>query len=285
MGNSSKLDHLLEDVVTLPSLPSTLAQITSLINDPNANLQDVGKAISADTALAIKTLRIVNSAFYGVREKVTTVEHATVLLGMKVVKNLVFTAAVFDSLQFGEEGLLRHNVACGMAMKYLLASDLVQSQGLENAEDGFIFGLLHDVGKIILQYYMEEDAHAVMIACTSQGLAAREGEQQVVGVDHAEIGARLAQQWKLHEDLVDGIAGHHDLSKCAKPENRKLAALLSVADYVTYKAGMPAHEEIPVKIDSEMWQETALDPEKIAPIIEKLIESKGDVDELVNVAA
>lgn len=285
MGSSSKLDHLLEDVVTLPSLPSTVAQITSLINDPNAKLTDVGKAISADTALALKTLRIVNSAYYGIREKVTTVEHATVLLGMKVVKNLVFTAAVFDSLQFGEEGLLKHNVACGMAMKHLLASGLIQTEGIENADDGFIFGLLHDVGKIIYQHYMQEDAHAVMIACTSQGLSASEGEQQVIGVDHADIGARLAQQWKLHDDLVDGIAGHHDLSKCANPKNRKLAALLSVADYVTYKAGMPAHEDIPVKIDDEMWQETGLDPEKIAPIIEKLIECKGEVDELVNVAA
>ncbi len=150
MGTTTKLDYLLEEVVTLPSLPSTVAQITSLINDPNANLQDIGKAISADTALALKTLRIVNSAFYGVREKVSTVENATVLLGMKVIKNLVFTAAVFDSLQFGEEGLLRHNVACGMAMKHLLASGLVQAEGLENADDGFIFGLLHDVGKIIL---------------------------------------------------------------------------------------------------------------------------------------
>ncbi|MDK1022493.1 MAG: HDOD domain-containing protein, partial [Candidatus Hydrogenedentes bacterium] len=65
MGGSSKLDLLLEEVITLPSLPSTLAYITELLNDPNSTLQEVGKAIAADTALALKTLRLVNSAYYG----------------------------------------------------------------------------------------------------------------------------------------------------------------------------------------------------------------------------
>ena len=285
MGSSAKLDQLLEEVVTLPSLPSTVAHITQLLNDPDTTLQEVGKAIAADTALALKTLRLVNSAYYGVREKVNTVEHAAVLLGMKVIKNLVFTAAVFDTLQFGEEDLIRHNVACGIAMKHVLASGLVQAEGLENAEEGFVFGLLHDVGKIVMQHYMEEDARAVMEACTGRELSATEAELEVVGVDHAEIGARLAQQWNLRENLVDAIAGHHDLRKCGDPANRKLAAILSVADYISYQAGIPAHENMQVKVVEEMWQETGLNPEAVGPVVEKLIESTADVDELVNLGA
>ena len=284
MGSSAKLDHLLEDVVTLPSLPSTVAHITQLLNDPDTTVQEVGKAIAADTALALKTLRLVNSAYYGVREKISTVEHAAVLLGMKVIKNLVFTAAVFDSLQFGEEDLLRHNVSCGIAMKHLLASGLVQAEGIENADEGFVFGLLHDVGKIIMQHYMEEDARAVKEACVGRDLTAVEAELEVTGVDHAEIGARLAQQWKLQSQLVDAIAGHHDLSRCADPANRKIAAILAVADYVAYQAGMPAHEYMRVKISEEMWQETGLTPETSAPIVEKMIESIAEVDELVHLA-
>ncbi len=285
MGDSSKLDQLLEEVVTLPSLPSTVAHITQLLGDPEATLQDVGKAIATDTALALKTLRLVNSAYYGVRDKVNTVEHATVLLGMKVIKNLVFTAAVFDTLQFGEEDLLRHNVASGIAMKHLLASGLVQADGIESADEGFIFGLMHDVGKIVMQHFMKEDARAVMAACTERQLSATEAESEVIGVDHAEIGARLAQQWKLREDLVDAIGGHHDLGMCLDTANRKNAAILSVADYITYQAGMPAHENVQVKIDDGMWEETGLNAEAVAPVIEKVIESAADVDELVNLAA
>lgn len=284
MGGSSKLDQLLEEVVTLPSFPSTLAYITELLNDPNSTLQEVGKAIAADTALALKTLRLVNSAYYGLREEVNTVQHAVVLLGMKVIKNLVFTAAVFETLQFGEEELLRHNVGCGVAMKHLLASGLVQADGIEHADDGFIFGLLHDVGKIVMQHYMKEDARAVMEACTGRELSASEAELEVVGVDHAEIGARLAQLWKLRGSMVDAIAGHHDLSKCADPSNREIAAILSVADYITYQAGMPAHKNVLVKIGDEMWEETGLNSETVKPIIEKFVESATDIDELVNLA-
>ena len=285
MSSSSRLDHLLEEVVTLPSLPSTVARITQLVNDPNSTLQEIGKAIAADTAIALKTLRLVNSAYYGVREKVNTVEHAAVLLGMKVIKNLVFTAAVFDTLQFGEEDLLRHNVACGIAMKHLFASGLVQADGIENADEGFLFGLLHDVGKIVMHHYMKEDARAVMEICTARELSATEAEFEVVGVDHAEIGARLAKQWKLLENLVDAIGGHHDLSKCANPENRKLAAILSVADYISYQAGLPAHENMQVKIGDEMWEVTGLNPEAVAPIIEQLVESTAEINELVNLSA
>lgn len=285
MADSSKLDQLLEDVVTLPSLPSTVAHITQLLGDPEATLQDVGKAIATDTALALKTLRLVNSAYYGVRDKVNTVEHATVLLGMKVIKNLVFTAAVFDTLQFGEEDLLRHNVASGIAMKHLLSSGLVQADGIESADEGFIFGLMHDVGKIVMQHFMKEETHAVMAACADRQLSAAEAESEVIGVDHAEIGARLAQQWKLREDLVDAIGGHHDLGMCLDTANRKNAAILSVADYITYQAGMPAHENIQVKIGDGMWEETGLNPEAVAPVVEKLVESTADVDELVNLAA
>ena len=77
-----------------------------------------------------------------------------------------------------------------------------------------------------MQHYMEEDARTVMEACVDRELAAAEAEHEVIGVDHAEIGARLAQRWRLQEDLVDAIAGHHDLSRCADPANRKTAAIL-----------------------------------------------------------
>ena len=110
------------------------------------------------------------------------------------------------------------------------------------------------------------------------------GGPMVREVAHAERGAGLAQQWKLQSDLVDALAGHRGLSGCADPANRTIAAILAVADYVAYQAGMPAHEYMRVKISEEMWQETGLTPETSAPIVEKMIESIAEVDELVHLA-
>lgn len=282
---STKIDELLDDVVTLPSLPSTVAYITGLVNDPNATVQEIGKAITADTALALKTLRLVNSAYYGIRDSVTSVEHAAALLGMKVIKNLVFTAAVFDTLQFSEERLLRHNVACGTAMKHLVESNTTPNVGIEHPDEAFIYGLLHDAGKIILHQFMPDDTRNVMHTCSSRQISASEAEQEVIGADHAEIGARLARKWKLSDELVDGIAAHHDLSKCDHPEYRGIAALMSVADYACYQADMPAHDSVPVNIAQEMWDETGVTPETLQPTIDYLVESAESIDELVNISA
>ena len=149
MAKVTDIDLLLDEVVTLPSLPSTVIQITDLINNPDSTLADIGKAISNDPSISLQSLRLVNSAYYALPNKITSVEHAASMLGMKVIKNIVFTASVFDTLQCEQESLIRHNVACAIALKRLVESDLVDTKAFPYQDESFIIGLLHDVGKII----------------------------------------------------------------------------------------------------------------------------------------
>ena len=99
MKKPCDIDTLLDEVVTLPSLPSSVAHIMRLVSDPQCPLSAVAQAISSDPPLAMKTLRLVNAAYYGLRQQVGTIEHAVVLLGIKVIKNLAFTATVFDIMK------------------------------------------------------------------------------------------------------------------------------------------------------------------------------------------
>jgi HD-like signal output (HDOD) protein len=89
VSNNLEIDYLLEEVITLPSISQTVMHLTEMMNDPELSLADVGKLISSAPSLALKTPRIVNSAFHGLRETVTSVEHAVTLFGIKVVRNLV----------------------------------------------------------------------------------------------------------------------------------------------------------------------------------------------------
>lgn len=279
------IDYLLEEIVTLPSLPSTVAKITALVNDPDCSIADVGKAISADPAIALKALRLINSAHYGVREKVTSVDQAVTLLGMKVIKNVVLTAAVFDSLQFGEETLLRHNVGCGVAMRVLAESGATKNVTIQHPEEAFTCGLLHDIGKIILQQFMPDEYEAVNKACADGQKTWVAAEQEIIGVNHAEIGARLAQNWKLTAELASAIAGHHNLRRCAQPEFQGVAALVSVADYMCYACGLPGKENTPVVLDAEVWEITGLTNESMENAMEKFFDSYSDIEELVELAA
>ena len=101
MSHPRNIDHLLEEIVSLPSLPGIVMRVIDLLDRPGSSLEEVGHLISTDPGLALKTLRLANSAHYGVREKLTSVEHAVVYLGEKVIKNLVFAATVFDTLRKG----------------------------------------------------------------------------------------------------------------------------------------------------------------------------------------
>lgn len=285
MDKTVDIDCLLEEVVTLPSLPTTVAHVTQLVNDPDGSLGDIGKAISADPALALKALRLVNSAFHGVKEKVTSVEQAVTLLGMKVIKNLVLTAAVFDSIKSGEETLLRHSVSCGIVMRILAESGAAQKVKFQHPEEAFTCGLLHDIGKIIIQEFMPDEYEQVVKTCANGKTTWASAEKSVIGVDHAEIGARLAQSWKLTEELTSAIAGHHDLSKCINPEFKGIAALVAVADYICYASGLPGKEGVGAEIQPEIWEATGLSSASILGVMEKFFAATGDIDELMSLAA
>ena len=277
--------YVLEEVVTLPSLPNTIANITKLVNDPDCPLSQVARAISSDPSIAVKSLRLVNSAYYGLREKVNSVDHAVVLLGMKVVKNLVFTATVFDTLHSDEEALMRHSISCGVIMKILVESGAMKDCPIGDPDEAFVFGLLHDVGKIIIGQFMTTESALISAASNDREIPWCEAEREILGFDHAEMGAQLALKWKLTDVLVGAIAGHHDISQCADPRHKGAAALLGIANYISYAAGFPAKNSVPPKLDPEAWTLTGLTTKDIRPILEKFFDSAGTIEELLRLAA
>lgn len=282
MDKITDIEILLDEVVTLPSLPSTVMQITNLVNDPDSTLADIAKAISGDPSISLKSLRLVNSAYYALPNKITSVDHAISMLGMKVIKNIVFTASVFDTLQCGEESLLKHNVACGMAMQHLVESGLVDLTKFEHKDEAFIYGLLHDVGKIIFTQHLAEQMVKVADLCAHNPFSWSQAEVEIIGITHGEVGARLAEKWQLSPTLIATIAGHHDLEKCSTPEHTLSAAIMGVADYITYQAGYPCSPGISVSLAPIFWETVGFTEADVAGVIQQLVDSSEAIDELVN---
>ena len=283
MANEPRdIDYLLEEVITLPSLPRTVDHISQLVTDPNCSLAKIAKAISADPAIAMKTLRLVNAAFYGLRQKVSTVEHAVVLLGLKVIKNLVFTATVFDTLKSSVDSLLIHSVSCGVAMRVLVENG--KNVGVESAEEAFIYGLLHDVGMIIFEQFMPEEFETVNATCLARKIPRYQAERAIIGCDHTMIGARLAQKWKLPGSIVDTIAGHHDLTQCVDKDMQPVAAALSVADYMCAACGLWSYPDAVVHVSEDAWKASGIDAKDMPKILDAFFESFPSIDELVKMA-
>lgn len=283
MDVNSKVEQILDDLVSLPSLPNTLVRINQMLNDPESRLPDIGKVISQDPSLSIKALRLVNSAFYGLRDKANSVERAIILLGIKATRNLVMTASVFETLRCGEQQLIRHSLAAATGAR-LLAKHLGPGSPFDDAEEAFMYGLLHDVGKIVMRQYLPKEWERVLPAVTN-GIRAHEAEMKEIGIDHAELGSILAQRWKLADHLGAAILGHHDLTRCTSDTPRRRAACLGITDWMCYEAGYPALEGAMAGLDDAAWAAAGISPESIAPVIEKLRESEATVNELVTLAA
>ena len=284
MSRLYDIDALLDEVITLPSLPSTVAYIMRLVSDPQCSLSSVAHAISADPPLTIKTLRLVNAAYYGLRQKVSTIEHAVVLLGTKVIKNLAFTATVFDIMKGNVDAFFRHSIAAGLAMRALVEAGCGKT-AIQSPEEAFVCGLLHDIGKVFMNEFLPKESAKVAQVCAKTGMPWYFAEREIMGVDHAQIGARLAQKWKLPDILTCAVAGHHDLKQCKDSDARQAAALVAVADFICCSCGIRAHAVGATPVPEDTWTASQLSSEAVPAVMGGFVQALPSVNELMSLAA
>jgi putative nucleotidyltransferase with HDIG domain len=276
------VEALLDEVVTLPSLPQNISHITRLINSPDTALADLGRAIAVDPAFALKTLRLANSASYGTRQSVTSVDLAVAMLGIKVIRNLVFTAVVGETLR-GADTLLRHSVGCGLAMRIL--AEWQGSASTLEPDEAFTYGLLHDIGKVVFETYAPAEGAAALRLSQEKGVSLNEAEQAVLGMDHAELGAMLAARWRLPERLSEAIAGHHTIGACKDPIVRRIAATMAVADAICSYGGLPAGNQATDTVSEEEWACTQLRKTDLPEIIGRFFAALPTLDEMIGLAS
>jgi len=207
----------LKKVERLPTLPGIAMKIIQTANNPKSAADDLSRIILSDLSLSAKVLKMVNSAYYGIRNKVSSVKQAIVILGFNTIKSLALSTAIMD--KFGTSGNIE-GFSRGAFWKHCLGvattnKILARRLGLkEHEETYFMAGLLHDIGKVILDEYFHDDFLKVLVHMKMTGLSFYAAELEVNGLTHAEIGGMLAGQWQLPEELVAAIRFHHT------PENR-----------------------------------------------------------------
>ncbi len=232
-----KLNALVRQVRDLPALPETVMRVIRLADDPKSGTAAVAKALVSDQALAARVLKLANSAFYGSSRRIATVSDAVVILGMRTTRNLVMAASCEALLESEVAGyglprgaLLRHSLACASAAQAL--AKRAKYRGLEEA---FVAGLLHDIGKVVMNTYQREQFSEVLTKA-SGGVTYAEAEQAVFGFDHAEAGACLLERWNLPLSLVSAVQYHH--APLNAPGDSPLPCLVHAADAVCITLGI-----------------------------------------------
>ena len=256
----------------LPTLPSVASSLVSMTQSPQTSATQVGELISQDQSLTSRVLKLVNSAYYGFPKQITTVNHAVVILGFSRVKNIVLAASVFGikgqqvPRNFNAPGFWEHSLGCGVAAR-TVARDLTHG----DAEEAFVCGLLHDIGKLVLAQVSPADYDRCLALALERGSLVRDAELEVFGVDHAEVGSWLTEQWKLPPAVVSAVRRHHLPTSTRK--DRDAVCVTHVGDVLAraLAVGWAGDRTIP-RLDPSVAQELGLAPAGLDKLVAKLFD-------------
>ncbi len=209
----------LERIRDLPTLPAIAMQVNRMLQEADITIEHLSEAIAKDQAIVSRLLKLVNSAFFGLRSRVNTLSEAIVMLGFNSVRNVVMSVSVIEIFAektggFDIKNFWNHSVATAMTAK-----KLSESIGLGNPESCFLGGLLHDVGKIVLYQHFKDQFQLVVDLMQQENISFKAAETKADTLDHAAIGAYLAEKWQLPKALIDTIKYHHRCGKAASDQD------------------------------------------------------------------
>ena len=278
IANSNGILKLVNKTVELPTIPEVLKSLNQVIADPECTADDVAKVISTDPAVSTNILRIVNSAYFGLQVRVSSVSLAVSIMGFSMTKKVALKAAVFtlfakkktpksphfDPLQFW-----KHSILTGIAAR-ILGGESPHFKD-SHVEDLYICGLLHDIGKIILLESEPDRFLSALKQCADSGRPEHEVETEMLGFNHADVGSVLAIKWFLPEDLTIAIRYHHSPEK--DPFHRALSSLIHLADALAWNANFPSTVGLRTPtLDPEVYDQVGLSPERVEELVPQIVD-------------
>jgi HD-like signal output (HDOD) protein len=268
---------ILRSLVELPPMPNIILKAREIMEDPGSSLKELSGVIEHDQAIVARVLALANSAYYGLSGMVSSIQHASILLGQKTLGELITIAASSRLLskklkgyQLNPGDLWKHSLAVALGSKIIagkINSDWV--------EDAFIAGLLHDAGKIILDPYVDERKKTFKTHLKNTPCNFIEAEKEILGFDHAEVMSRASRFWRYPETQSRAIRYHHYPRRSG---NNQLAFIVHLADLAAQEAGFKSGDNTSSSvIDPQILSYLGLQIAQINPIVDEI---KASVDKL-----
>lgn len=246
LAKNGRLQRLVSGISTLPTLPKHYFALTRELASPTSDSDSVAAIINQDPSLTAKLLKTVNSAYLGLKHPITSVNEALNVLGFATVQALALSKYAFSTFDshampdFPLESLWGHSLATGMLAKKI-AEEFDRDGKLARAS--FSAGVLHDLGKLLLRVTLPDEFAAAIAHAHTHHVALEDGEREVIGTTHAEIGAYLLGLWGLPVSIVEGVAWHHAPAQL-NSRDFTAATAVHVADFIVSKK-MPSYPPLP----------------------------------------
>jgi putative nucleotidyltransferase with HDIG domain len=282
MGSFSAeaLKERVEQTEELSTLPSVILRILEVVNNPMADARDVEKEVMEDPAITAKILKVANSPFYGANRDISSISQAVVLMGFAEVQNIALSVSIFSRFavptrMFDRREFWEH------CFSVAAIADALQHQTGERTNDGFSTGLLHDIGRIVLDQHFPKEFEEIVKEAEAQQVSLIEAEKNVIGVTHCDVGYWIAEKWNLPTILADGILHHHSPLACEKSQT--LPAIVHVADAIAKEFGEYMKQiSTPTPKDEEAFKLLGLEVDNATNMAEVISKKMGYFDMLVD---
>jgi putative nucleotidyltransferase with HDIG domain len=234
---NENLIKIVTGVSSLPSLPDLYYKLVDELNAEESSLKKIGDIIKSDIVMTAKILQLVNSAFFGLPQSITSPQQAVNLLGTETIKALILSIGIFSAFSkvhshgFSLENLWEHSMHVGALAKKIMLSE---TSDVKKSEEAVIAGLLHDIGKLIL-IQTEGYSKKVGDLLLETEITTTEAEYQVFGTSHAEVGGYLLALWGLPGVIIESVAYHHNPSNSNTSEFSILTALHVSNAFFSYR--------------------------------------------------
>ncbi len=234
MDKETRLKQIAGYINKMPSLPISVTKVIEICNDPNTSPADLNSVIRIDPVLMGNVMKLINSAYYGLSDQVTSLVRAIIMLGINTVKNLSLSTAILGTLSTKEQfqalnmdGFWRHSLCVGAAAK-LIAKHIKVDQ--KNLESYFIAGLLHDIGKIPLNNKLPNEYLQAISISDRKHQSLIKSETEAMEINHTESGHLIVHSWKLGEEIKDAVVYHHSPENYSGA-NKEIVYAISAANY------------------------------------------------------
>jgi putative nucleotidyltransferase with HDIG domain len=236
------LEELIEKVDDIPAFPQTVINIMLLLKEPRSAAVDIEREVMKDQGLTTKLLKMANSAFYSGRRQIKTVADATVLLGFDTVQSLVLASTVGKVMEKELKGYSyeRNALWRQSQISAIMARAIAKKAKYPNPDIAYTAGLLKDVGKVILDEFVHESYQEILTMISNEVMTYVVAEEEVLGFNHGQVGARIVEKWNLASELVDAIEYHH--KPFQSMDNIELVSIVHISDGLVMMMGM--HEGI-----------------------------------------
>ncbi len=279
------LQELTREIRNLTPIPAVVNQLLSVVDKPGSGIEEIADVIKYDPVITVNVLKTCNSAFFGLKNPAESIKDAVNMLGVDQVVELVLMKSSSQTLSGEQKGygledgdLWRYSVSSAVISK-IVAGKL----SLENRSTLFTAALVKDIGKILMEKYVQRSSKKIHALVDEKHFSFREAEKKTVGIDHAEVGAMITKMWKFSPRMVK-IIRHHHLSDDSMIRDRDITAVY-LSDCICMMLGIGVGADgLSYRFKDRAMKELGITADDISEIIAEFGFNMQEIEEFLKIA-